>query len=202
MGKKRTEKKPELLMTRRQVVKTAVLSGSGILLAKAVPVAGRENNLSLGKAFEPDIEEILAAAAEVILPGAIDAGIPAFMDYWLTQKPFDNTRKYLMVGAIQLNNVAKRKYKRKFTTLKHGEQEVILRMFQGKKIRIKKFDGYLFYKQLVEFVIEGYLSDPKYGGNRDRVGWKFIGIPDGMKSRWWNPVGVGRLLNPDKGFHD
>jgi hypothetical protein len=31
------------------------------------------------------------------------------------------------------------------------------------------------------------LGDPKYGGNKDRVGWKFIGRPQGHPGCWWEP---------------
>jgi hypothetical protein len=32
-------------------------------------------------------------------------------------------------------------------------------------------------------VIEGMLSDPAYGGNRDMVGWKWIGFPGDPMAR-------------------
>jgi gluconate 2-dehydrogenase gamma chain len=34
-----------------------------------------------------------------------------------------------------------------------------------------------FYALFRENVLEGMLSDPSYGGNKDMVGWKFIGFP-------------------------
>lgn len=34
-----------------------------------------------------------------------------------------------------------------------------------------------FYAMFRENVLEGMLSDPSYGGNRNMVGWKFVGFP-------------------------
>jgi gluconate 2-dehydrogenase gamma chain len=34
-----------------------------------------------------------------------------------------------------------------------------------------------FFSQFVQNVIEGFFSDPLYGGNKDMVGWKLIGFP-------------------------
>ena len=70
------------------------------------------------------------------------------------------------------------------------------------EFKAARFDGGLFFRQLMELTLEGYLSDPRYGGNRDRVGWRFIGVPDGLRSCWWNPRGVERILSPDEGFCD
>jgi gluconate 2-dehydrogenase gamma chain len=34
-----------------------------------------------------------------------------------------------------------------------------------------------FFAQLLQNTIEGFFSDPIYGGNRDMVGWKLLGFP-------------------------
>ena len=65
-----------------------------------------------------------------------------------------------------------------------------------------RFEGQVFVRQMMILTLEGFLADPRYGGNRDRVGWRFIGIPDGLRSCWWNPEGVEMVLSPDKGFQD
>jgi gluconate 2-dehydrogenase gamma chain len=35
----------------------------------------------------------------------------------------------------------------------------------------------IFFQTLLDATIEGFFSDPAYGGNRDMVGWKLIGFP-------------------------
>jgi gluconate 2-dehydrogenase gamma chain len=39
------------------------------------------------------------------------------------------------------------------------------------------FAGSDFYAMFRQNVLEGMLSDPSYGGNRDMVGWKWVGFP-------------------------
>ena len=70
-------------------------------------------------------------------------------------------------------------------------------MFAENKVKGGRFNAHLFFQKLVELTIEGYLSDPVYGGNKNRVGWRFIGIPDGLRSCWWNPNGVEEILGDD-----
>ena len=191
-------------VTRRTVIKAGALGGAAFAMrgvlskAKAEPGVAR----SVG-VLEEDERRTLSAAVETVLPGAVEVGVVDYIEYWLAKEPFAGARRYMKVGAIQLDSQARRKAKVKsFADLDDEGREAVLRLFQEGKVRVKRFDGKVFYKQLVEFVLEGFLSDPKYGGNRNRQGWKFIGLPDGYRSCWWNPHGVRRLLSPDKGFHD
>ena len=34
-----------------------------------------------------------------------------------------------------------------------------------------------FFAQFLEMTVQGYFSDPVYGGNKDMVAWKAIGFP-------------------------
>ena len=35
----------------------------------------------------------------------------------------------------------------------------------------------VFFETLLANTIEGFFSDPMYGGNRDMVGWRMVGFP-------------------------
>ena len=35
----------------------------------------------------------------------------------------------------------------------------------------------VFFESLLDVTIEGFFSDPAYGGNRDMAAWKMIGFP-------------------------
>jgi gluconate 2-dehydrogenase gamma chain len=37
--------------------------------------------------------------------------------------------------------------------------------------------GDLFFEHLWEVTLEGYFSDPVYGGNRGLISWRMIGFP-------------------------
>jgi gluconate 2-dehydrogenase gamma chain len=44
-------------------------------------------------------------------------------------------------------------------------------------IEIEGVTSDTFFAQLMQNTIEGFFSDPIYGGNRDMIGWKLIGFP-------------------------
>ncbi len=152
--------------------------------------------------FDARQREILSAAVERLLPGANEAGVLAYMNHWLGQEPFVPVRNYLAHGAKHLDGVSKKKKKKPFVKCSGTAQDEILKMFAHGKVKVGKFNGNTFFQQLMELTLEGFLSDPRYGGNRDRVGWQFVGIPDGLRSCWWNPDGAEMILDPDSGFHD
>jgi len=158
--------------------------------------AGAAADGAKGPLFAPERQRALEAAMERLLPGALAAGVPAYLAYWLVQEPYQGVRRYLKIGALQLDRVAQQRHKKRFADLDDAAQDAVLGEFQAGAVKAKGFDGSRFFQQLFELVLEGFLSDPRYGGNRDRVGWKFVGQPDGLRSCWWSPKGVRRVLHP------
>lgn len=147
--------------------------------------------------FTPEQMPTIDAVADTILPGAKVAGVSDFIAYWLAQKPFEETRRFLLRGLKIIDRQAIRQLEQRFDACPRERREGMLKAFSENKVKEKGFNSALFYQQLVELTLEGYLSDPKYGGNRDRAGWTFIGIPDGLRSCWWNPNGVKGVLYND-----
>lgn len=185
--------------TRRQMMKGlcgAAAATAGARLARAEGAAASK------PMFSPDHWQTLQAAMERLLPGAIEAGVPEYVMHWLRHPPYDRMVGYFRAGAAQLDRVAGRLHQKRFAACAAEEQDAVLSEFQAGNINVKRFKSETFFKQLFELVLEGWLSHPKYGGNKDRVGWKYIGKPDGLRSCWWNPKGVQRVLDPDRGFND
>ena len=55
------------------------------------------------------------------------------------------------------------------------------RELSGGKITLAgDLPGRTFFVALYQNVMEGMFSDPIYGGNRDKIGWKMIGFPGVM----------------------
>ena len=187
-----------MAFTRREIL--IGLGGFSLVLPRIVrgelPVPEEE------RPFGPEQRETLAAAADRLLPGAREAGVPEYMDHWLMDRSFKLVRNYLSHGARHLDGTAQKQYGRPFAGCTGGQQDNVLKAFAQGDFKVGKFDGSVFFRQLMELTLEGYLSDPKYGGNRNRAGWRLIGIPDGLRSCWWNPHGLERVLSPDEGFRD
>jgi gluconate 2-dehydrogenase gamma chain len=114
--------------------------------------------------------EIDAISARIIptdeAPGAHEAGVLYFIDRSMTT--FTKEQVPLFEGGLA--SIAKSVEKghgasAKFSTLAADQQDAIL-----KGIEKTPFFGAMRFA-----TIAGYLALPKYGGNKDYAGWKFIG---------------------------
>ncbi|CAM3529323.1 Gluconate 2-dehydrogenase [Bordetella sputigena] len=57
------------------------------------------------------------------------------------------------------------------------EQDAFLRDLQQSKRDLNGVPANVFFESLWGMTVEGFLSDPVYGGNKDMVSWKMIGFP-------------------------
>ena len=77
-----------------------------------------------------------------------------------------------------------------FADLSHEQQDEILTDIEKGKLKITDIgphpleieastspDSDTFFAVLMQNTIEGFFSDPLYGGNREMIGWKLIGFP-------------------------
>jgi gluconate 2-dehydrogenase gamma chain len=69
-------------------------------------------------------------------------------------------------------------YGKTFDKIDEAQREEFLKAWQAGKVA---FEGgppaRVFFSMLYQNVIQGMFSDPIYGGNRDKAGWKMIGFP-------------------------
>ncbi len=64
-----------------------------------------------------------------------------------------------------------------FEKLAASEQDDLLRRLEDGKLALESVPGRFFFNLLLDNTIEGFFSDPIYGGNRDKLGWKLVGFP-------------------------
>ncbi len=70
------------------------------------------------------------------------------------------------------------KYRGKsFKELSAGDQDIVLKGLEAGTIKLDNADGKAFFALFLQNTIEGYFSDPIYGGNKDMAAWKMIGFP-------------------------
>ena len=53
----------------------------------------------------------------------------------------------------------------------------MLRALEEGKFPLEAVPARFFFNMLLENTIEGFFSDPIYGGNRGKIGWKLVGFP-------------------------
>jgi gluconate 2-dehydrogenase gamma chain len=66
---------------------------------------------------------------------------------------------------------------RTFKELSAADQDTLLKALDDGDAKLEGADGKAFFAMFLQNVLEGYFSDPIYGGNKDMAAWKMIGFP-------------------------
>jgi gluconate 2-dehydrogenase gamma chain len=135
-------------------------------------------------------------------PGAVEAGVPFFLDRQLAGQ-FGQGQHYYLGGPwpkgtpqqgyqsrfspAQLYRAAIPAIERyvganfsgaSFAKLAAADQDKVLKGLEAGTIQLDGgVDSMTFFAMLLQNTREGYLSDPIYGGNKDMAAWKMIGFP-------------------------
>jgi len=154
---------------------------------------------------EPEVAFVEAAVARLIPadelgPGAKEAGVANFIDGqlfggWGTmakmyrqgpwpegtreqgyQSPLTPQQVY-RIGIRAVNEHCQRQYGKGFDALAAAQQDAVLRGLDEGKLELEGVRAQFFFNMLLANTIEGFFSDPVYGGNRDKIGWKLVGFP-------------------------
>jgi len=64
-----------------------------------------------------------------------------------------------------------------FKELETADQDLVLKALESGEAQLNGADGKAFFTMFLQNVLEGYFSDPIYGGNKDMAAWKMIGFP-------------------------
>ncbi|MDC0713827.1 gluconate 2-dehydrogenase subunit 3 family protein [Stigmatella sp. ncwal1] len=120
----------------------------------------------------------VAAACERILPrdedpGAQDAQVPAYIDRMLQTPELKQMKSDFLQGLAALERRSRSMFQKGFTESTPSQQDELLAIF--KDSRPGSGEAH-FYELLLVLTLEGFLGDPSYGGNKDRVGWRLVGF--------------------------
>jgi gluconate 2-dehydrogenase gamma chain len=179
------------------------LSSDGI---RAEPDA----QISIYLFFNKDESSFIEAAVARLIPeddqwpGALKAGVPNYIDKQLAgawgvgerlyrsgpwqpgtpaqgyQLPF--TPAELFRISIDAINKELSQAGTPFTTMNSTQQDAYLARLETGGKDLGGVPSNVFFDHLWECTIEGFFSDPVYGGNRDMVAWRMIGFPGAYAS--------------------
>lgn len=151
--------------------------------------------------------------ADPIGPGALQAGVPEFIDrhmqtpyasgdIWYMQGPFiEAAPQFGYQGRLPVRDIlrvaikgidahcAKRFNGKSFAQLEHADQEMLLKSAETGKLELEDISSREFFNQLLNETRMGYFCDPRHGGNKDMAAWKMIGYP-GMRADYADWVEV------------
>ena len=132
-------------------------------------------------------------------PGAIEAGVPRFVDrqlagpygagdHFFLQAPLAKglpTQGWQMgapaevyrAAILAIDRWSSVTYGRPFAALDAATQDAALKALEEGKAELAGADAKAFFALLLQNTVEGYFADPIYGGNRDMGSWRMIGFP-------------------------
>jgi gluconate 2-dehydrogenase gamma chain len=127
----------------------------------------------------------LAAACDRIIPpdedpGASQAGVVAFVDRQLATRQ-KKELGFFRAGLRGLDATARRKHGKGFAELAEDVQVALLQETEQGAGDRADWGGVApgeFFSRLRWFAMMGFYGDPRHGGNKDRVAWRMIGVPD------------------------
>ena len=170
-----------------------------------------------GYLTQPEVRFLDAAVARLIPadelgPGAKEADVTYFIDRQLVSSWGTHGRNYRMgpwregtpqqgfqsrltpqeiyrAAIRETDMYCSRQYGKAFCFLAAEQQDEVLHALEDGKIELESVSSKLFFGLLLRNTEEGFFSDPMYGGNRDKIGWKLIGFPGVAASNYNDYIG-------------
>lgn len=212
----------EKKMSRRRFVKNSSYAAGGVIGGgilgsflginwddskndKSAPEKENPNRALMYFTSEADFNT-LGAATERIFPendsgpGAIELGVPYFIDHQLAGAYGYNTQEYMqgpfpkgtdyqgyqtplkrheifMEGIRGLNRESNKTFDSSFRDIEGDQKDQILMDFEADKVKLKGVKASMFFNLLKGATMAGAYSDPLYGGNINMEGWKMKEYP-------------------------
>jgi len=137
--------------------------------------------------------------ADDLGPGALGAGVPNYLDKQLGgswgagerlyrsgpwqpgtpsqgyQLPF--TPAELFHASLRAINRDLEAHHTPFSAMSGEDQDAYLKSLESGAHDLDGIPSAVFFDILWKMTVEGFFSDPVYGGNRDMVAWRMIGFP-------------------------
>jgi gluconate 2-dehydrogenase gamma chain len=167
-----------------------------------VPAPGPQGYRFLNNA---EVETVTAMVdrlipADALGPGAVDSGVVTFIDRELAGQFGAGSRWYLAgpwasgtpsqgwqlpltpaqiyrSGMQALDRWCVGEQGKRFAELDQGQREDVIHLLEGGKVDLDGLSSAIFFQLVWQNTVEGYLSDPLYGGNRDMAAWRMINFP-------------------------
>ncbi|HLH88627.1 MAG TPA: gluconate 2-dehydrogenase subunit 3 family protein [Xanthobacteraceae bacterium] len=112
------------------------------------------------------------AGDRVYRSGPFHRGAPE-QGYQLALTP----REYFTAGIAAANAWSHKTFGKELDRLAPAERIDALKQIEAGTAKFENFSASAFFNRVLAIVMEGFFSDPMYGGNRNMAGWKMIGFP-------------------------
>ena len=186
------------------IVTLGILAKSGSTLAQEVGTSYSFQTLTTQEG------NTLIAVCERIFPrddngpGATDAWVHGYIDLSLRGKNKEDSETYRKgLAAVEAYCQATRT--KAFTAIASDEQEKVLIELDKRETPAQwpqdsGLGSQAFLRMVVAHTMEGLFSDPSYGGNKDKIGWKLIRFPGRAPFGYDPPFGYYDLTIPEETY--
>jgi gluconate 2-dehydrogenase gamma chain len=196
-------------VNRRQVLKLVGAASAGTLpLGTAAQNATPQAPARAPQYTFFNFEEVLfiEAALDTLIPadevgpGALELGVPSFIDAQMSSGYGRGDRMYLQgpfvegtpeqgyqlrmtpaelmqAGIKDVDGHCREKYGASFHDIGPSERCDVLHSLEAGTAPLATVPPQIFFDLLYELTLQGYFSDPVHGGNYGKGSWKMIGFP-------------------------
>ena len=185
-----TDAAPEDMTRRNFIEHVGFMSGTALLYAACKPSEPKKSENTVAPVVETshrsltnDEYDTVAAAVERICPrdeepGAIDLGVPEYIDGALATPTLSHVRDDFVRGTEALMRRAQGRHQKPFAALGPAEQDALLTEFKDSPGGSGEQH---YWMVLIGLTMEGLFGDPVHGGNRGGRGWELIGFGQGRR---------------------
>ncbi len=86
-------------------------------------------------------------------------------------------REFFQTGIALVNAWTRDTHHKPFDALAPSDRVAVLQLLERGGVDLGPVGSAEFFEALLTLTMEGMFSDPIYGGNRDKAGWKLLGYP-------------------------
>jgi gluconate 2-dehydrogenase gamma chain len=122
--------------------------------------------------IDRQLASAFGAGARMYRAGPYHQGTPE-QGYQLPLTP----RDFFAAGVEAANAWSRKTYGKTFDRLAPEQRIQALKEMEEGKAKFQDFDAKLFFQRLLAITMEGFFSDPIYGGNRNKASWRMLGFP-------------------------
>ena len=163
---------------RRGFLKTGATAAAATVVACGKP-ASRWRTLT-----EEEARTVAAACDQIVPPdqdpGAAEAGAAEFVDRQLATRRKKDLPLW-RAGLQGLDATARRRRSATFAELPFEAQTALLHDVERGAVEAADWTGIApaaFFGLLRSFAMMSFYGDPRHGGNKERVSWRMLGVPD------------------------
>jgi gluconate 2-dehydrogenase gamma chain len=128
---------------------------------------------------------VLVAMAECFLPsddlgpGAQEAELAPFFEGAFADQRLSTVVPLLKRGCAFVMKTAQQETQQAFVSLDVATRDDLLQRLANNVLRPDGFGGAIFVRVVLALTLEGFLGDPRHGGNKGGIGWRSVGFsPD------------------------